>query len=225
MSGRIHTDPAHAAGMRDLYRTVRIRLRRQATNLAHDFSHVERVRHNASRVAENLTRDEGIDLDGDVINAACLLHEIGRGAERRGESDVDATLRVGEEMLRHDSLGDLVYPVLQALVEHLTPGREPSSPEARVLRDADLLEELGAIGLARTLASGFGDATPLLYDADDPLAQNRPLDEGTHVLDRLPAKISLPERFTTAWGRTEAKRRARVLAAYYKAFFREAGHA
>ncbi len=224
MAGTLETAPEHVAGLRDLQRTVRVRLRRQAANLAHDFSHVERVRINARRLAEQLIAVEDVTVDGDVVSAACLLHEIGRGAERRGETALDATLRIAEEMLRHDGLGDLVFPVLAALAQHLTAGREPTSPEARILHDADMLEELGAIGLARTLVEGLFAATPLLYDAADPLAENRTLDDSTHLLDRLPARhFNLAEGFATPWGREEAGRRTRVLAAYYKAFFREAG--
>lgn len=224
MAGKVLIADEHTAGLRDLRRTVRVRLRRQATNLAFDYSHVERVRTNATRIAEHLAEAEDITIDGSALDAACLLHEIGRGAERRNETLLDATLRIAEEMLRHDGLGDLVFPVLTALSEQMTAGRNLTTAESRVLHDADLLEDLGAIGLARTLAEGVFHATPLMYDAKDPLANDRDLDANTYLLDRLPARhFDLPKRFVTPWGRDEAERRARVLAAYYKAFFREAG--
>ena len=51
-------------------------------------------------------------------------------------------------------------------------------------------------------------------------------DDATHVLDRLPKRhFHLVDTMTTAWGREEAQRRTRILAAYYKAFLREAGFA
>lgn len=224
MSGAIRRESVHAEGLKKLRRTVRIRLRRQAADLAHDHSHVERVHANAERIASHLVEAEGGEIDGDALEAACLLHETGRGAIARGESIVDGTLRTAEEMLRADGLGDLVWPVCEALAEHLTPGRDPTTPIGRALNDADVLEELGAIGLARLIATAAAQATPLLYDPDDPEARERPLDDGTYVLDRLPAHhFNLPASCTTEWGREEAQRRARVLAAYYKAFLREAG--
>lgn len=223
MAGRLRTDPAHAEGLDRLRRTVRVRLRRQASDLAHDHSHVERVYGSATRLAGALIEAEGTDVDQDTLEAACLLHEIGRGAERRGEARVDATLRVAEEMLRADGLGELVWPVCETLAQHLTPGRDPESPEARLLNDADVLEELGAIGLARAIVEAVAAATPLLYDPEDPDARGRALDEATYLIDRLPVRhLGLASACSTAAGRAEAERRARVLAAYYKAFLKEA---
>lgn len=224
VAGGITRDPSHADGLEQLRRVVRIRLRRQATTLAHDHSHTLRVVASAQRIAEALTAETGEPLDGDALEAACLLHEIGRGAERAGESPVEGVVRVAEEMLRHEGLGELVWPVCEALAQHLTPGREPESDVARCLHDADILEDLGPIGLARAIAEAVAEATPMLYDPEDPEARERELDSATYVLDRVPQRLlKLPPRCATTWGRAEAERRARVLAAYHKAFLRDAG--
>lgn len=162
-------------------------MRRQAPSLSHDHTHILRVWNNAERIAEHAAANDGWTIDCDALEAACLLHEIGRGHERRGESAAEACARVAEEMLRSEGLRELTWPVCEATISHVDRTREPESHEARILRDADNLEDLGAIGLARTIAQAVSEATPLFYDVDDPTASDRPVDAATHILDRLPA--------------------------------------
>lgn len=199
-------------------------MRRQAADLSHDYSHIQRVWINAERLAKAATTDDGWDVDGDSLEAACLLHEIGRGHERRGETTAASCARMAEEMLRGEGLRELVWPTCEAIMTHVDRTRTPESPEARILRDADNLEDLGAIGLTRTIAQAVTAATPLFYDPDDPTAANRPNDPATHILDRLPAvHFPLIEDMHTTLGKREGARLGRVLVAYYKAFLREAG--
>lgn len=199
-------------------------MRRQAADLSNDYGHIQRVWLNAERIAKASAKDEGWEIDGDALEAACLLHEIGRGHERRGESTSESCARMGEEMLRSEGLRELVWPVCEAIMTHVDRTRTPESPEAQILRDADNLEDLGAIGLARTIAQAVTVATPLFYDPDDPTAAERPLDPATHILDRLPAMhFPLIQDMHTPMGKREGARLGRVLVAYYKAFLREAG--
>jgi uncharacterized protein len=131
---------------------------------------------------------------------------------------------MAEEMLRSEGLRELVWPVCEAIMTHVDRTRTPESAEAQVLRDADNLEDLGAIGLARTIAQAVMAATPLFYDPDDPTASDRPTDPATHILDRLPAMhFPLIQKMHTPMGQREGARLGRVLVAYYKAFLKEAG--
>ena len=200
-------------------------MRRQAPDLSHDYSHIQRVWRNAERIAKAATLEDGWDVDGDALEASCLLHEIGRGHERRGENTAEACARMAEEMLRSEGLRELVWPTCEAIITHIDRSRTPETYEARILRDADNLEDLGAIGLARTVAQAVAAATPLFYDIDDPAALHRPTDPATHILDRLPEMhFPLAQNMYTSLGKTEAARLGRVLVAYYKAFLKEAGY-
>lgn len=116
---------------------------------AHDFSHVERVYALAERIAE----EEGAELL--TVRLAALLHDVGRGLEKREGPAPD----------RHEELSAVIAePFL--LARGLTPGRvaavldcvlrhrhrrgeAPESIEARCLYDADKLDSLGAVGVAR----------------------------------------------------------------------------
>lgn len=117
----------------------------------HDFEHVLRV----YRMAERLGREEGADLE--ILRAAALLHDAEGSAP---ESD--------QRPEHHERSAEFAAQVLSAegwaeeriaAVEHCirahryrSGGEEPRTIEAKVLFDADKLDVLGAVGVARTVA-------------------------------------------------------------------------
>lgn len=111
-----------------------------------------------------------------------------------------------------------------AIAAHsFSAGIAPETHEARILQDADRLEALGAIGLARMFAvSGLMGGQ--LYDPEDPLAQHRPLDDRAYALDHLEVKLfPLVETMQTATGREIAEERADWVAAFRSRLLREIG--
>jgi uncharacterized protein len=112
----------------------------------HDFDHVLRV----LALAERLARVEGADLE--IVRAAVLLHDVARG--QPGVEHAQA----GAEMARRLLAGhppDRVEAVARAIAAHrFRRGPAPESIEARVLHDADKLDAIGAIGVARAFAYG-----------------------------------------------------------------------
>jgi uncharacterized protein len=115
----------------------------------HDFSHVERV----YRLAERIARGEGADLF--IVRAAALLHDIGRGLEPRRGKAPDRHEELSAELAQPflEGLGlasERVRAIVDAILQHRhRRGREPQSLEARCLFDADKLDSLGAVGVAR----------------------------------------------------------------------------
>lgn len=115
---------------------------------AHAFEHVERVR----QLCLVLGRQEGADLD--VLEAAALLHDIGRPRETlTGVSHAT----VGADMAMK-FLGTTTFPankisqVASAIRTHrFSENLTPESLEGQTLSDADKLDAMGAVGLARTL--------------------------------------------------------------------------
>ena len=87
----------------------------------------------------------------------------------------------------------------------------PRTLEARILQDADRLDAIGHIGIARCFAvsGGMGRA---LYDPVDPVAGNRPLDDSQYALDHFYAKLlKLKDDFQTATGQELARARHKKL--------------
>jgi uncharacterized protein len=109
-----------------------------------------------------LTRQvgEGQDYDDDVVYAAAWLHDLGVFIGHRPE-DPDALARWDHVVYTVDRapalLGQVGFPrekvasVLDAIRNH-QPRDRPSTMEAVILRDADILEQLGAVGIMRALA-------------------------------------------------------------------------
>ncbi|STT07263.1 metal-dependent phosphohydrolase [Klebsiella michiganensis] len=87
----------------------------------------------------------------------------------------------------------------------------PQSEEAKIVQDADRLEALGAIGLARVFAVS-GALNNSLFDARDPFADRRELDDKTYALDHFQCKLlRLPKTMQTEKGRAMAVHNARFL--------------
>jgi uncharacterized protein len=135
---------------------------------SHSFDHIERVR----RVALRLARDEGVD-DADalvVIEAAALLHDL--DDHKYGGHDDGA--RAAAVLATHGLPGELRARVLAAIAGvsfsgELSGGAEALPLEAAIVQDADRLDAIGAIGVARCLTFG-GARGRVLYDPAVPPA-------------------------------------------------------
>ena len=117
---------------------------------AHDTGHIYRVLDYALDISEQYT----VDLD--VLAAAALLHDIGRGAQFRDPSLDHAA--VGSVMAYTFLTGsgwkaDKAEHVKKCISTHRDrKNSQPESMEAKILFDADKLDATGAVGIARTLA-------------------------------------------------------------------------
>lgn len=102
--------------------------------------------------------------------------------------------------------------VLHAIAAHsYSGGIAPDTLEAKVVQDADRLEALGAIGLARVFAVR-GALNHALFDPEDPFAGQRELNDRRYSLDHFQCKLlRLPESMQTVRGREMAKDSARFL--------------
>lgn len=118
-----------------------------ADDSAHDFDHVLRVHALALRIAQA----EGADAE--IVSAAALLHDVARvEADRLGACHAEMGARQAREILRGHP-PDKVEAVAAAIGSHrFRNAVEPPTLEARVLYDADKLDAIGAIGVARAYA-------------------------------------------------------------------------
>ncbi|MGL4860457.1 MAG: metal-dependent phosphohydrolase, partial [Enterobacteriaceae bacterium] len=90
----------------------------------------------------------------------------------------------------------------------------PETLEAKILQDADRLEALGAIGLARVFYTA-GRLHHKLFDDSDPFALNRPLNDKAYAVDHFYTKLfKLPDTFHTDQGKRMAKERVAILSDY-----------
>ncbi len=105
--------------------------------------------------------------------------------------------------------------IAHAITAHSFSARIPTETlEARVVQDADRLDALGAVGIARTLMLGGALDRPF-YDPDDPFAVARSPDDGLWTLDHFFTKLlTLAGTMQTPTGRVEAARRTAYMQGY-----------
>jgi uncharacterized protein len=179
---------------------------------AHDLDHIKRVVKNASYLADFEDVNTLITLP-----AACLHDCV--AVPKNGPQRAQASRLAAEAATAF--LADLAYPaellpeVFHAIEAHsYSAGIPPRTAEARLVQDADRLDSLGAIGIARCLLVG-GHLDRPLCAAEDPFCDQRAPDDSRFTLDHFYAKLlKLPATMQTAAGRAEAERRAGVMRRY-----------
>lgn len=181
---------------------------------AHDISHFRRVWATAQRLAEES------DADRLVILTACYFHDIVSLAKNHPERSRSSAMAAEQTLtILQSDFPDFpperYAAVLHAIEAHIfSAGMAPRSEEAKIVQDADRLEALGAIGLARVFAVS-GALNNILFDADDPFADRRELDDKKYALDHFQCKLlRLPETMQTEKGRAMALHNARFLVQY-----------
>lgn len=189
---------------------------------AHDAAHISRVVANAKALA----RSEGADLD--VVIPAAWLHDCvivpKDSPERARASAIAAATAV--RYLREIGYPEQYLPAIHhAIHAHsYSAGVEPRTLEAKVVQDADRLDALGAVGIARTLMLGGQMGKPL-YDSAEPIPRKRLPDDSTNVLDHFFTKLlRLEQQMQTESGRREARRRTKFMQLYLAQLQRELQH-
>lgn len=182
---------------------------------AHDLGHILRV----ARLAGALAAEEGADAE--VCVAAALLHDLVYRPKNHPESPLTARLAadlVPQWCRETPGLEAKAAAITAAVASHSwSGGQAPASLEAAVVQDADRLEALGAIGIARVFATGasFGAG---LWHPEDPWAERRDLDDKAWSLDHFERKLlKLAAGMTTPAGRRHASGRQAVLTTYLDA--------
>jgi uncharacterized protein len=182
---------------------------------AHDLGHILRV----ARLAEALAHEEKASVE--VCVAAALLHDLVYRPKNHPESPLTARLAadlVPQWCQATPGLETKADTIAAAVATHSwSGGQAPGSLEAAVLQDADRLEALGAIGIARVFATGasFGAG---LWHPEDPWADGRDLDDKAWSLDHFERKLlKLAAGMTTAAGRRRSAARQQVMTAYLDA--------
>jgi uncharacterized protein len=193
--------------------------RARSAEPAHDFFHVQRVTANASVIA----RAEGANEA--VATTAALLHELFTLPKSHPESsragDVCAE-HARELLVREGAPADFVAPICAAIRDHaFSKGVVPDALESKVLQDADRLDALGAIGLARMWAT-CADMKRPFYSPDDPFCTERAPDDKSWGLDHVYKKLLVvPERLHLPTARALAQERARFIHAFLAQLERE----
>lgn len=180
-----------------------------ATDRAHDEGHVRRVVANARKIAA----EEGADLA--VVLPAAWLHDcvvIAKNSAERSSASRLAGERAGGFLRAAGYPAEHIAAIEHAIEAHsFSAGIAPQTLEAKVVQDADRLEALGAVGIARTLITGGANGTPF-YDLTEPFPITRAADDRTSIIDHFFTKLlTLANTMQTNAGRAAAQQRAQFL--------------
>lgn len=178
---------------------------RLAGDPAHDLTHVRRVVANARQIGEV----EGADLN--IVIPAAWLHDcvnLPKDHPQRHLASRQAA-QVATAFLRTQGAPpETLDAIAHAIEAHsFSAGIEARTLEARVVQDADRLDALGAVGIARCLLVGGRLSRPL-YHPHDPFCQDRPPDDQAFSIDHFYRKLfAIAQTLHTAAARAEAARR------------------
>ena len=176
-----------------------------ADDAAHDQAHIHRVVKSAIQLAEN----EKADLN--VVIPAAWLHDcviVPKDSPQRSH----ASRLAAETAVSH--LQSINYPaqylddIAHAIAAHsFSAGIPPRTIEAKVVQDADRLDAIGAIGIARCFMVGNSMGTAI-YNETDPFCTERQPDDKRFSVDHFYTKLfTLVDTMKTEAGRAEAERR------------------
>ena len=173
---------------------------------AHGWPHIERVR----RLAWMIVSQEGLTgrIDGYVLELALLLHDVGRTLRGEGHHAVKSAEYAGKLLGEHGVPQDVIAGVQHAILAHsYSLGVRANTLEAMVLSDADKLDALGAIGIARAFHHGC--------------LHGRGFEESVqHMVEKL---LRLPDLMYLESSRRLARGRVAIIVEYIEAFRRETG--
>lgn len=197
--------------LNSLKNEVKIRMKNDA---AHDFDHILRVYKNAQEICKNEKANKKLVL------SAVLLHDIisyPKSDNRSKLSSLESAKESEKILKKYNFSKDEIDIVSNAIREHsFSQKKTPTTIEGKILQDADRLDALGAIGIARVFATG-GSLDRQFYNQNDPFCMTRKPNDGVWTVDHFFQKLLLLEsQMNTKSGKIEAKKRTQFLHVFLK---------
>ncbi len=193
----------------------------------HDWSHVERVR----TLAKHIARAEGADLF--VVEAAALLHDIAKTEEMRakgGFCHAEEGAKRSRPILEKQGIdAEIIARIVHCIASHRnrSEGKSvPESLEAKILFDADKIDSLGAVGVARDfLFAGMIGVTKLYAENEAEHAKNPKkyeyTEDDTAILEYETHLKGIKDRMLTKTGKTIARERSDFMKEFFAQFWKE----
>ncbi|QLH08508.1 HD domain-containing protein [Candidatus Nitrosotenuis sp. DW1] len=195
--------------MNDLKR-LEFQVRKQIQNdPAHDFEHIIRVCKNVKKIAKHE------NVNPNLVLAAALLHDVvsfPKSDKRSKTSSLKSAQKAKEILKRYSYTQNEIKIIVDAITDHsFSRNMTPKTIEGMILQDADRLDALGAIGIARTFSVGGAENRPI-YSTTDPFCRNRAPNDQNWTVDHFYRKLLLLEKkMNTKFAKKEAKRRTKIL--------------
>ncbi|MCE1251912.1 MAG: HD domain-containing protein [Anaerolineae bacterium] len=185
----------------------------------HDFEHVLRV----YRTAEHLAEIENADLE--IVRTAALLHDVAGaapGSEERAGHHITSAIFAGKVLQEAGWMPERIAAVQHCIRGHRFRGsldEQPQSLEAKIIFDADKLDVLGAIGVARVIAYAALAGSPFYVEPSQTFltsGKEEPGEPHSAYHEHLFKLRRVKERLFTASARRLAEERHAYIDDYFK---------
>ena len=185
-----------------------------AKDLAHDINHVLRV----VKTARLLCQQEKAVQE--IVMPAAYLHDcfsFEKDHPKRSESSKFAADKAIDFLKNINYPAEYLSAIHHAILAHsFSANVKTQSLEAEIVQDADRLDAIGAIGIARCFLTGAKLGRPL-YSHTDPFCVKRSPDDASYTIDHFYAKLlKLTDTMKTKSAQTEAQKRTDFLRVYLK---------
>ncbi len=176
---------------------------------AHDFDHIMRVFKNAQKICKKENARENLVL------SAVLLHDIvsyPKSDKRSKLSSIKSAVKSKKILKKFNFTKEEIQIISDAIRDHsFSRNKIPMTLEGKILQDADRLDAIGAIGIARVFAVSGSEKRPF-YNVKDPFCKNRTPNDKIWALDHFYRKLlKLEFLMNTKSGKIEAKKRTKVI--------------
>jgi uncharacterized protein len=194
----------------DELKKLEIKVRNQIQNdPAHDFKHIMRVCKNVKKIANH----ENVNLR--LVLTAALLHDIvsfPKSDKRSKTSSLKSAQKAKRILEKYNYAENEIMIIIDAIADHsFSRNKTPKTIEGKILQDADRLDAIGAIGIARTFSVGGAENRPI-YNVTDPFCHIRPPDDKRWTVDHFYRKLLILEKkMNTKFAKKEARRRTKIL--------------
>lgn len=191
----------------------------------HDWQHIQRVRKTARELAER----EGADLV--VVDLAACLHDVD-DRKLTGDITTETTLPAARRIMFEagvdGSTAEKVLETIRSIGFHKSlSGDVHRSLDAQIVSDADQLDAIGAVGIARTFVYGAAKARPMFLPDESPMEsftkEQYAANQGSTVAHFFEKLLKLRGMMHTRAGTAEAEKRHTRMVDYLDNFFEEVG--
>jgi uncharacterized protein len=192
----------------------------QGARGSHHWDHTLRV----YRLCKHIGTAEGVDMN--VLLAAAYLHDIGRKYQDDSDGAVchaEKGARLAGPLVERLPLAKIQKQnIIHCIRSHRFRGNhEPGSPEARVLFDADKLDAIGAVGVARAFLFA-GEVGARLHNDETRIEDTEPYSIDDTGFREYKVKLcKIKDRILTREGRKLAVERHRIMEEFFKRFLEE----
>lgn len=199
-----------------------VKERLKENDKSHDWSHVERVWKNSKKIAERE------DSNLFIVELGALLHDIADSKFNEGNEEicVEETKKFLGEL---DIEEEIIYHVVKIIENHSFSGgnvqRDFKSKELDIVQDADRLDGIGAIGIARTFHYGGRRDRPIYDPKEKPRTgmtkEEYRSNKGASINHFYEKLLLLKDKMNTETGKKMAEGRHRFMEEFLEEFYKE----